>query len=165
MKGIIYKLFDNNNVYFGSTIQNNLSSRLSGHKNINNNTCISRIFNGVFNFEIVEELEINNINELRKKEGEYIRKNKCINIRIDGRTQKEYRNDNKDKCLEYSKNWILKNPNKFKESQKKYYDKCGLERNERTKIICECGGYYVQRNKKIHFKTTKHINFFNNNII
>ena len=164
MKGIIYKLFNDEFIYYGSTTQKYFSSRINQHK-YSKNKCTSKIFNGIFNYEIVETIEIKKINELVERESYYIKNNICINKNIPCRTQKQYRLDNKDKIIDLQKKWREKNKNKFNQSQKKYYEKKGLERNERTKIICDCGGTYPQRNKKIHFQTKKHINFISNLII
>jgi len=45
------------------------------------------------------------------------------------------------------------NPNYAKEL---YIKQGGTERNRRTKKTCECGGVYIQRNKKIHIASRKH---------
>jgi hypothetical protein len=185
--GKIYKIIDNgyNLCYYGSTIQL-LCNRMGKHRNdfkTKTLKCsVKQIFDtyGLDNckIELVENYSCNNKEELFKREGYYIKNNECVNKCIAGRkpneyyqdnkeklllNMKEYYNENKDKCLKLGKKWIENNSNKFKAIQKKHYDKCGLERNERTKIICECGGLYPKRNKKIHFKTAKHINFINNN--
>ncbi len=39
---------------------------------------------------LLETYNCNDINELRAKEGEYIKKFKCIHKEIEGRTKKEY---------------------------------------------------------------------------
>lgn len=156
MRGIIYKLTNADKVYYGSTTRDKIESRISQHRSVHN-TCISRIFNGVFEYEILEELEFSNIRELKIKEAEYIRNNDCINIRIDCRTMKEYYKDNKEKIYTLNKEWIKNNKESYKKIQKKYYDKKGIERNK-DKIICDCGYEYIKRNYKQHILTKKHIN-------
>jgi hypothetical protein len=55
-------------------------------------------------------------------EGKIIRKyeseSECVNIRIDGRTKKEYNQDNKDTIQEYRKEYYEDN----KEKAKEYYE-------------------------------------------
>ena len=92
----IYKIepipdHEEHEIYIGSTTKKYLSQRLQQHKscykaflnNKANNFSIYDLFNkyGVENFNIylLENYNCNDINELRAKEGDYIRKSKCIN--------------------------------------------------------------------------------------
>ena len=149
-KGYIYKLYNNDKVYYGSTID--IPRRIRQHKT--SQCCKSKIFQGDFEYEIIEELIFTDMKELRIKERYYIENNECINVNIPTRTSKEYHKDNKDFCVQLTKDWINNNPDRFKAIQKKSYDKCGLKRNE--PIQCDCGGKYPQRNKKSHIETKKH---------
>ena len=83
MIGYIYKLFNENGVYFGSTRRKNLKERYREHKyqsKIQNNS--SRIlFNNKVNLELVEIVECNNKKELLQREQFYIDNNKCLNVR------------------------------------------------------------------------------------
>ena len=139
-----YRLFDKEGKsYIGQTT--NLYERLCYHK-CKKNKCMSKYFKGVFEYEILEECENLSKEEIKKKEGEYILKYNYINYNTNNRTYETWRQNNMEL---------------FKKHQKNSYDKLGKERNKRTKIQCECGGHYVKRNKKIHEKTKKHINFLN----
>ena len=92
----IYKIepiteHEEHEIYIGSTTKKYLSQRLQQHKssyksylnNKANKYTIYDLFNkyGVENFNIylLENYNCNDINELRAKEGDYIRKLKCIN--------------------------------------------------------------------------------------
>lgn len=134
----IYKIIDNtnNNIYIGSTCHKLLSSRLAEHrnkyKNFQNgigtsNTCFKIIMNGDFKIELIEELNIDNVFDLRAKEREWIEKSICVNKQKPNRTPKEYYNDNKEEIL-----------------KKRYEVK-----------ICECGKKYTHQNYKRHLKTHK----------
>ena len=60
--------------------------------------------------ELLEDYKCETRNELTKREGELIRKYKdeIVNCRIEGRTHKEYYEDNKEKIKEYKKQYYLK---------------------------------------------------------
>ena len=84
-------------------------------------------------------------------------------------SQKEYREDNKEKIKEYNKEWWEKNKEKMKEyyQQNKeqlaeYHKKYREENKERIsqkskeKLQCECGSIHSRQNKAPHEKTKKH---------
>ena len=60
--------------------------------------------------------------ELRKREGEHIKNTDCVNKRVECRTNKEYKQDNKDKLSEQAKEYYKNNKNKIKD----YYQNNGL---------------------------------------
>jgi hypothetical protein len=93
--------------YIGSTTQP-LHKRFYEHKrtyeNGTNLTTASFVFDYIGAYiELLEEFSCNNRNELDKREGELQRehKDKIINKIIAGRTDAEYRNDNKEKRAKY----------------------------------------------------------------
>jgi hypothetical protein len=97
--------------------------------------------------------------QLNKREGELIRQtDNAVNRCIAGRTQKEWFEDNKDKIKQYYKEWCEDNKDKKKECDKQYRE----DNKERInkKYNCECGGKYTHKNKAKHFKTKKHIKYF-----
>ena len=108
--------------YIGSTTES-LSLRMARHRHHykqflkNNKNFISsyELFKeyGVENckIELIEYYKCDTSAELRKREGEHIKNNDCINKRVEGRTGKEYKQDNKDKIREYRE----QNKDKLKE--------------------------------------------------
>jgi len=133
-KGKIYKLWcpDNDLVYIGSTIQP-LYSRFREHKKLAHHNCNSKLLFEACNnvkIELIEEYACNNKMELNKREGEHIRANDCVNKVIPGRTDKEWREDNKDKIKEYCEN----NRDKIKEQKKEYYKKNKDIINEKRRL-------------------------------
>ena len=59
--------------------------------------------------ELYEEYPCDNVEQLRRREGEIIRELKpVLNKQIAGRTEKEWREDNKEYCKEEKKNIIKK---------------------------------------------------------
>tara|TARA_R110000787_G_scaffold258125_1_gene363307 strand:+ start:69 stop:620 length:552 start_codon:yes stop_codon:yes gene_type:complete len=174
-KGKIYKLWSpqgtNEEVYYGSTCDE-LRFRKNGHKQ-KSNYCSSKILFEKYDdvrIELVEDYPCNNKQELNKKEGEYIRENKCLNKYISGRTLKEYRQDNKEKIQEYHKNnkekiqeyhkiWRENNTEVKKDYNKEYYEnnkECLLNKYKK-KVTCECGFILNKNNIKRHQKSSKHI--------
>jgi hypothetical protein len=150
--------------YYGSTTQT-LSIRLGKHK-----ADIKRGRNpsskNVLKFQdakilLVELFPCNSKMELDAKEAEYIRNNECVNKYIPQRTQKEYREENKEKIKELINKYREENKEKIKEQNNNYK----LNNKETlTKIInCECGGIYQYKSAYTHLKSKKHINFINLN--
>jgi len=81
--------------YIGSTIQT-LCQRMSGHRA--NKNCRSHLIidAGDAYIELIEEYPCDNIEQLRRREGEIIRSRpNCINRNVAGRTEKEWTEDNK----------------------------------------------------------------------
>ncbi len=157
--GFIYKLCCNDpeikEVYVGST--KNLRVRKGQHKNRCNNendkshNCNIYQFirsNGGFeNWNIIqlERFEFNTKYELHARERHYIELLKAsLNKYIPTRTDKEYREENKDQIKENNKIHY--------EENKEFYNK---------KTDCECGGSHNYTNKTRHIKTARHQNYVN----
>ncbi|MCP4529097.1 MAG: DUF1682 domain-containing protein [Aestuariibacter sp.] len=142
-KGKIYKLYSISNeelVYYGSTIET-LSSRLSKHiyEYKNKPSCESKLVlaAGDYKMELIENYPCANKQQLERKECEYIKANKCVNIMNPCRTRKEYyqdnkevilnklkeyRENNKEKIAEYNKQRNEANKEKIAERKKKYWE-------------------------------------------
>lgn len=143
------------NVYIGSTTQS-LKERLRCHikdfKGFRNGkyqyvSSFKVMEFGDFLIELIENVCVENEKELLRIEGEYQRKNQNkVNIRIAGRTELEYRNDNKEKIKQYSDNYRLNNKPKINESNKEYRYKNKELRNENQKK------YYLKNKDKINEK-------------
>jgi hypothetical protein len=142
-KGKIYKLWSpsKNLVYYGSTIQT-LSQRLADHNAVYNKNkiyCYSHLILECedYKMELVEEYPCNNKQQLCKKEGEYIRANKCVNKLIAGRTREEYKQDNKEKIKIKQKNYYDNNTNKRIENAKNWNENNKDKRSITRKISYE----------------------------
>jgi len=142
-KGKIYKIVDNtnDNIYIGSTTQE-LKKRLNDHRQGMNCKCSEIIKNNNYKIELLEYYPCNNRQELELREGEYIRNNKCINKQIPGRTQKEYREFNKEKIKEWRKEYLELNKENIKKQQIDYYQ------NNKDKILENSQNY---RNNNIEY--------------
>jgi len=133
-KGKIYSVRSHKTdlIYIGSTIQP-LSVRIGTHRTDYNNY----LKNGKYNCKSIEIFKLdpnpyieliinyscNSKDELRKEEGKWIRKMKCVNKNIAGRTKKEYYDDNKERLKEQKKEYYNNNKDKIKEYYKEYNEK------------------------------------------
>ena len=149
-KGKIYKLWSphGNEIYIGSTI-NTLAKRLDQHKKTYIKYSSKYLFENYddVRIELIEEYPCNNKMELNKKEGEHIRNNECLNKYVAGRTQKEYREDNKE--------YLNK---KNQENKKLPHNKEKIKDYKEVIITCECGCELRRDTLNRHKKSNKHLN-------
>ena len=172
----IYKIVDigYNTCYIGSTCEE-LSLRMARHK-ANFKSFLSGdtrvivrafdIFNeyGVENckIELIEYYKCDTKQELKRREGEHIRINECVNKCVAGRTRKEYYHDIKDKHSEFMKKYYKENQDKIKENCKEYYNqhqdtlKDKPKNYASKKTVCGCGKEYPRGNKYHHEKSSHH---------
>lgn len=159
-RGKIYKIECNvtDEVYYGSTTSKYLSSRLGKHK-CKKTKCRSKqiIDRGNFTYKIIEEYPCNSRLELETRERWWIENNVCINKQIPGRTKDEWVENNKGKIKQTQSEWYEANKDKILERVKQHYQDNKDKINE--KFTCECGGKYVLRNKSIHCRTKKHLEY------
>lgn len=149
--GKIYTLKSPNceKYYIGSTTQllcKRKQKHITDSNKINCRYATSKIIvdAGDCFIQLLESFPCNTKEELLKREGELIRqyKNELVNIRIEGRTSKEYNDDNKEKHLEYYQT-----------------NKTLIREKANQKIDCECGGFFSNINKARHILSKKHIQF------
>ena len=130
--GKIYKLYSNqqNITYIGSTAMYYLSQRLAKHistykQYLKNKASCSTSFKILecedYKIELLEDYPCANRNQLEKREGYYIKNNECVNKVIPGRTDAEYREDNKEHIKERTNQYLTKNKDKIKEKKQKWY--------------------------------------------
>lgn len=167
----IYKIIDigYNDCYYGSTCQP-LSKRIGDHKK--NYKCYKDdkygfitsfiLFDkyGLENckIELVENYECKTKEELRQREGWYIKNNDCVNKRIPGRTQKEYYEDNKDNKKDNMKEYYEKNKDKIKELKKDYYEKSKdkIKEYRKQRINCDICGLELNKSSLYSHKKNMH---------
>ena len=170
MKGIIYEIFQQtepNTVYLGSTLKSE-ERRMIEHK-----SNYKRYLNGTYpyisSFEILKypdavikviaTVEVESKQELRKEEDKYILQYrndanyKVVNVNRAFTTK----NEKKDESKEY----YIKNLEKYTEQHKKYRE---LNKDKiHEKFDCLCGGKYTRTGKSQHSKTKQHIQYILNN--
>jgi hypothetical protein len=171
--------------YIGSTTQT-LAERLRLHKS-DYRRYLDGKHNFVSSFELFDKYGVDGViivpieiyyfddlNDLRRREGEYIKSFECLNKVVAGRTIKEYYQDNKEALIEYQRKYYEDNKEALIEYQREYHD---ANRDQRlikmkeyreanhdqinTKIICECGCEIIKRTLSRHQKTEKHISLMN----
>ena len=150
-EGKIYKIYNtiNDDIYVGSTTMK-LCERMRNHRCfINSQKSKDRPLyqafreHGIDNFyiELIEKCPCNDKDELRRTEGKYIRGLKpALNTQIAGRTQKEYREDNREYIKEYRDN----NREYIKELKRQHYE-------HNKEHISEQRKQYYEDNKEEHF--------------
>jgi hypothetical protein len=130
-KSKIYRIVSPNTplVYIGSTIQL-LSKRMGSH--IKGNKTTSKLITDYGNarIELIEEFPCENKYQLRKREGEVIKSNECVNKYIAGRSKTEWYLDNRERLLEKGKKYDQER----REDKKKYLRQYYTENKEKAKL-------------------------------
>jgi len=152
--GKIYTIkckYDNKLIYVGSTIQK-LCYRIEQHKKHKTCSLYQHVSGDWDNWyiELYEEYSCNNRTILEKREGEIIRLIGTINKCIAGRTDKEWRVDNKERLAEYDKMSYRKNKDKNKDKRKEYNKK--YYNDNRDKLIEQVKKYDNDNRDKIKEK-------------
>jgi hypothetical protein len=143
----IYKIYSHigDKIYIGSTTNDYLSNRMAKHrynytywKNGKGSHIRSYdLFDlyGIENciIELLEAKECINKDDKNKLEGEYIRKLECINKNITGRTDKEYREDNKEILINKHRKYNEDNKEIIRMKAKIYDDTHKEEKKLRNK--------------------------------
>jgi predicted GIY-YIG superfamily endonuclease len=169
---------DTDKFYIGSTT-NTLSRRFHNHKKDYENFINKKSFsNYISSFEILKgngayiellrECPCQNKDQLRLLEGEEIRKHKqlCVNKRIEGRTDKQYREDNIEKQKELNKIYREDNRDKLKALNKTYREnnKQKIKERKSTKYECNCGKSILKDGLARHLRSKYHIENTNINL-
>jgi hypothetical protein len=174
-RGKIYTIrckTDESKIYVGSTIET-LSSRMSKHRadskmQHKKNRILYQIVDKDWSnwyIELYENYPCNNLEELLKREGEVIREIGTLNKVINGRTNKQYKEDNKEKLdkyykeyfkeyyennkekkLDYAKEYRENNKEKIAEILEEYRE------NNKEKIKEQNNKYYEENKEKINHK-------------
>ena len=174
--GKIYKIecFITDKIYIGSTCEPTLARRLAGHvsnyrswKGGKRSKVMSFdiIEHGDYKIILIENFICNSKDELTARESHYIREykliGKCVNRKIEGRTDKEYKQDNKDKQDIQQKLYYINHKEEIAINQIKYrIDNAeAIKEKKSMQFVCECGIRYICGNKSRHFRTPKHLKF------
>ena len=196
-RSLIYKLCCNDTdikeEYVGSTTD--FTKRKNQHKSIcNNNYCEGYNYkvyktirdNGGFsNWSMIqiEKYPCESKRELQSRERYWIETLESkLNCHIPTRTNKEWREDNKDYLKEHSKEYRYNHKDYLKERSINYYsnnkdkiaikDKNYRENNKEKikeyrskKVTCECGSTITILEKSSHLKSKKHLKYLENGIV
>lgn len=135
--GKIYKIIGNGKTYIGSTCEKYLCQRMANHRRTYRLfteqkhyylTAFEVLSDPECVIELVESFPCSCLDELRRREGYWIKESDCVNKLIAGRTTKEYYLDNKDAFCQYYmdnkdriKAYYQANKDTILERQKQYY--------------------------------------------
>ena len=84
---------------------------------------MNKIGSDAFHIELIENRPCNNKDELRKREGELIRELGTLNARIEKRTNKQYREEHKEKLTESKRIYAQEHKDQLSEYKKEWYEK------------------------------------------
>ena len=151
-KAQIYKIVDTgyNKCYFGSTCES-LSQRMARHRH-NYSSYQRKKHKYVYSFQLFDEFGLDNckielienfpcksVEELHRREGYYIRKFDCVNKVIAGRTDEQYREDNREHILMKKRERYEINRGTLNQQSKDYYHTHKDKINERIECpYCKC---------------------------
>ena len=150
--GRIYKIIDNTTglQYIGSTCLPTLAKRLSQHRGkykaylngkANHVSSFDIMKNNDYCIILIEDYSCETKEQLLMRERYHIENNICVNKRIPSRTAEE--------ICEYHRKTNIIYYNTNKEMFKKRYN-------------CECGGKFTYRNRSVHLKSKKHLDYISN---
>ena len=180
--GKIYKILnsENDDVYIGSTCQK-LSKRMTNHRTQAKSgktyllyQKMREIGDDKFYIELVENYPCENLEQLNKREGEWIREIATLNDKVAGRTKQEYAKDNRDiknqkakEDYQANKEQILRrhrehyrdNQERINERHKKYNEEHKEEikryRDARKQEKTEYNKSYYKENKEQSYQKHK----------
>ena len=158
-QGKIYKVECNitNEVYYGSTVLS-LSRRMRRHRNGKKCcTAINIINRGNYNVKVIEEYPCNSKQELEARERWYIENNVCINKCIPGRTEKEWREANKEHCKKVSKDWYENNKEHKTQQNKEWLEKNKDKMKEYRKEWREANKTRIHAKYKERYEANKEL--------
>ena len=172
----IYKITNdyNDQVYIGSTC-NTLVRRFSVHRCDARKECtkermLYKLMNEIgyerFRIELIEIFPCEDKYQLLQKEGEYIRTMGSLNMKISGRTDKEYSDENREKINQKHKEYKLLNPEKIKKYNdehkqeisnyhKEYRIKNKDELTQRSNEYREKNADIIKQKKKEYYEKNK----------
>ena len=156
MKGKIYRLFNSECCYIGST-KRDIEVRFKEHKYVYNlwskgkelwvSSFILYEFDEEVKIQLLEEIEYEDRKELLKLERAYIDKYRDTAVNVlnpVGIDKKEYKSLWNKNNKEWKHQWYLDNKERISKQ-----------------IFCDCGGRYKIKHKNTHIKTKKHITYIN----
>ena len=160
--GKIYRIWNTitDDIYVGSTCSM-LCKRMAKHRDaltvekLQNRALyklMAQLGKNNFHIELVEDYPCENKEQLRKREGQFIRDMGTLNMVIEDRTRKEYKETNKEKIKEYmakyredKKEELLEYTKQYRDSHRDQIKQYKLENKEQ--ILVKNREYY-QRTKE-----------------
>jgi group I intron endonuclease len=173
--GKIYKITNNinNEVYVGSTcdilrkrfVRHTIDMRNEKNKHRPLFKLMNELGTDIFRIDLIEAYPCDDKQALRQREGHWIRQIGTLNMKIEGRSNKEWKEENKDKYDKYTKEYREINKDKLKIKDKLYYEENKEKLIEGAKEYREKNREVIKEKKKIFRKNHAEeiINFFKEN--
>ena len=166
-KGKIYQIKNtiDDDIYVGSTIAP-LNRRMVKHKYEAKRSQHKPLYQKMneygfdkFFIELIEDYSCNTLIELLAREGHWIRERGTLNKQIQGRSRKEWRDDNREDQAHKCKARYENNKEAISEQKKGYRERTieHIHDHNNKKCLCECGLIYTHVNKARHLRSEDHI--------
>ena len=153
-----------NDIYVGSTCQP-LSKRMAKHRNRTNEVKYKhiRLYNkmnehgvGSFYIELIEDCPCESVEQLRRREGHFIREVGTLNSKVSGRTKKEWELENDDHIKQQKREWRAANKEHIAQKDKEYKKQPWVKEKMKITYVCECGIKCLISNKPKHLRSKRH---------
>ena len=184
-RGKIYKIWSpsTDDVYVGSTCEPTLARRMAGHRKSYRHwkktgkhylTSFEILEHGDARIELIEACPCETRDQLRAREGHWIRATgNRVNHRVAGRTDAEYRRDNRESLMVKCRRYRADNRGKAAARDRQYYqdnrarilvqkkqyqakNKGRIAARQKQKTNCPCGSQHTRNNKSRHLRSKKH---------
>ena len=121
------------NTYLNDGLKHKTSMNTERDKNIPLYQKMNEL--GVENFyiELIENYPCENNDELRAREGHYIRELSTLNKKVETRTKKDYKEDNKEYFKEYDKRYYQEHKEEMNTKSRQRYEEHKEEEKEKRK--------------------------------
>lgn len=164
--GKIYKIQIGDEVYVGSTAKDRLCNRRTEHVKRSTLTDYQhyRLYDLINNLpgkwegvhlELIEAYPCNSRDELRAREGVWIRQVGTLNKVVAGRTQKQHYQENKTQILLRQKEGYEKNKDKVLAQCRTYREENKTQIAERRKLYYEDNKPYINEKSKIKYENKR----------
>lgn len=161
--GKIYKILntETDDIYVGSTCME-LSDRFNTHlrtQHVKQGRKLYALMKSIgsefFYIELIETYPCETKEQLREREGQYIREIGTLNMCIAGRKNQEYISDNKETILEQKREYYKLNKAKISSQQKEHYTNNKEVIQERQKIYRDEHQEEISKQKQQYYENNK----------
>jgi len=165
----VYKIWSTqgDKIYVGSTTKQYLSQRMDNHRACykcwkngkSNMVTVYSIFEeyGLENcfIELIEAKDCKSKDELSQLEGKYIRELICVNRKIEGRSYKNYYEENKEQMLENNRKYNKDHKERISEKKKIYRQENKEKLSKKIKEYYEDHKEIISEYQKLYHEVNK----------
>ena len=167
--GKIYKIEcingEEGDIYIGSTAKQYLSQRMEKHRTSYKYWKVGKPVSHVSAYDLFDKFGVENCSivlieaclcdskdELRAREGFYIRSLMCVNKKIPGRTDREWREENREHTAEVRRVYYDANREELIEKSKAYYDANREDISERSRAHYQENREDISERSRVHYQ-------------